>query len=62
LEERSFFFFFIILGLWVSKDAEFNVDVKNINLPKWQNAPKKSYSRKTNFLYTVCGKKVGLTL
>jgi hypothetical protein len=26
-------FFFIIWGLWVSKDAEFNVDFKNINLP-----------------------------
>jgi hypothetical protein len=25
--------FFIIWGLWVSKDAEFNVDFKNINLP-----------------------------
>jgi hypothetical protein len=26
-------FFFIIWGLWLSKDAEFNVDCKNINLP-----------------------------
>jgi hypothetical protein len=26
-------FFFIIWGLWVSEDAEFNVDFKNINLP-----------------------------
>jgi hypothetical protein len=25
--------FFIMWGLWVSKDAEFNVDFKNINLP-----------------------------
>jgi hypothetical protein len=43
-EERSFFagsstiygstnFFFITWGFWVSKDAEFNVDFKNINLP-----------------------------
>jgi hypothetical protein len=24
--------FFILWGLWVSKDAEFNVDFKNINL------------------------------
>jgi hypothetical protein len=42
-------FFFIIWGLWVSKDAEFNVDFKNINLPKRQHAHKKGYSRKTNF-------------
>jgi hypothetical protein len=28
-------------GLWVSKDAELNVDFKNINLYKRQNAPKK---------------------
>jgi hypothetical protein len=38
-------FFPIIWGLCISKDAEFNVDFKNINLPLWQNAPKKSYSR-----------------
>jgi hypothetical protein len=31
--------FFIIWGLWASKDAEFNIDFKNA-----QNAPKKSYS------------------
>jgi hypothetical protein len=42
-------FFLIIWGLWVSKDAEFNVDSKNINLLWWQNAPKKSNSRKTYF-------------
>jgi hypothetical protein len=29
----------------VSKDAEFNVDFKNINLYKRQNAPKKRKSR-----------------
>jgi hypothetical protein len=32
-------------GLWVSKDAELNVDFKNINLYKRQNAPKKSKFR-----------------
>jgi hypothetical protein len=26
-------FFVHNMGLWVSKDAEFNVDFKNINLP-----------------------------
>jgi hypothetical protein len=35
-------FFFQNLGLWVSKDADINnVDFKDINLPLWQNAPKK---------------------
>jgi hypothetical protein len=29
------------MGLWVSNEAEFNVDLKNINLPLWQNTPKK---------------------
>jgi hypothetical protein len=31
-------------GIWVSKDAELNVDFKNINLYERQNAPKKSKS------------------
>jgi hypothetical protein len=29
---------FTIWNSWVSKDAEFYVGFKNINLPKWQNA------------------------
>jgi hypothetical protein len=33
---------------WVSKDAELYADLKNINLPYWQNAPKR-YSRIKNF-------------
>jgi hypothetical protein len=33
--------FFTIWTSWVSKDAECYVDFKNINLPLWQNAPKK---------------------
>jgi hypothetical protein len=28
------------LGIWASKDADFNLDFKNINLPLSQNAPK----------------------
>jgi hypothetical protein len=36
---------FTIYGLGVSKDAEFYVNFKNINLYKWQNAPKTSKSR-----------------
>jgi hypothetical protein len=34
-------FFLTIWTAWVSKDAEFYVDFKNIKLPWWQNAPKK---------------------
>jgi hypothetical protein len=41
-------------GLWVSKDAELNVDYKNINLYKRQNAPKKSKSR-IKILFTTQG-------
>jgi hypothetical protein len=46
--------FFIIwhLFLWVSKDAEFNVDSKNINLPLWQNAPKKLFRKNEFLIYT----------
>jgi hypothetical protein len=33
------FFFFIISGFWVSKDAEFNVDCKNTNLPNKNFGP-----------------------
>jgi hypothetical protein len=29
------------LEIWVSKDAELYVNFKNINVPLWQNAPKK---------------------
>jgi hypothetical protein len=47
--------FFTILTSWLSKDAEFYVDFKIINLPLSQNAPKKSYSRKKNFFTTQGG-------
>jgi hypothetical protein len=36
---------FTMWAWWVSKDTEFYVDFKNINLPLWQNAPKKSNSK-----------------
>jgi hypothetical protein len=32
------------MGFMGIKYAKINVDFKNINLPEWQNAPKKSYS------------------
>jgi hypothetical protein len=38
-------FLFTIWTSSVSKNSEFYVDFKNINLPLWQNAPKKRYSR-----------------
>jgi hypothetical protein len=47
-------FFFILWGLWVSKDAELNVDFKNINLYLRQNAPKRSKSR-MKILFTTQG-------
>jgi hypothetical protein len=49
--QGTIFFFFKIWGLWVSKDEEFNVDFKNINLT-FVTTHKKSYSRNTNFFYT----------
>jgi hypothetical protein len=39
-------FFFITWGLWISKDAEFNVDFKNIYYLSDKMHLKKSYSRK----------------
>jgi hypothetical protein len=36
---------FTMLALCLSKDAEFYVDFKNIQLPQRHNAPKKSYSK-----------------
>jgi hypothetical protein len=36
---------------WVLKDAEF-YDLKNINLPLWQNAPKNSNSKIEIFITT----------
>jgi hypothetical protein len=45
-------YFFTIWISWVSKDAEFYVDSKNITLPLLQNAPKKSYSRIQIFVIT----------
>jgi hypothetical protein len=38
---KNCFVFFTMWGKWVSKEAEFNVDFKIINLPYLQNAPKK---------------------
>jgi hypothetical protein len=37
---------------WLTKYAEFYADFKTINLPLWQNAPKKSYSRKKIYFTT----------
>jgi hypothetical protein len=49
-------FFFTTWTSWVLKSpAEFYVDFKKINLPLWQNAPEKSYSRKKNFFTTHAG-------
>jgi hypothetical protein len=50
-------FFFTMWGIWVSKDADLNVDFKNINLYKRQNAPKKSKSR-IKILFTTQGAKI----
>jgi hypothetical protein len=44
--------FFTIWNSWVSKDAEFYVDFKNLNLYSGQNAPKKRYSRIKIFVST----------
>jgi hypothetical protein len=46
--------FFTMWGIWVSKDAELNLDFKNTNLYKRQNAPKKSKSR-IKILFTTQG-------
>jgi hypothetical protein len=40
------FFYLTIWAWWVLKEAEFNVDFKNINLYRWQNAPKKFIKEK----------------
>jgi hypothetical protein len=45
-------FFFKIRCLCVSKKSAFYVDFTNINLPLWQNAPKKSYFTITEFIVT----------
>jgi hypothetical protein len=34
-------------SIWVSKEPYFHADFKNVNIPLWQNAPKKSYFRIT---------------
>ena len=44
---------------WVSKDAEFYVEFKNVNLPLYKIAPKKiigkkRYVEKTTFWYFFC--------
>jgi hypothetical protein len=43
-----------IWGIWVTNDAELNVDFQNINLYYRQNAPKKSKSR-IKILFTTQG-------
>jgi hypothetical protein len=40
-------------GLWVPKNAEFYIDFKNINLPYWQNAPKKLFQENLVFLWKI---------
>jgi hypothetical protein len=53
-------FFFTIWTSWVSKDAEFDVDFKNTNLP-WQNAPKEIFQDKDFRQYTggpQCSKEI----
>jgi hypothetical protein len=47
-------FLFTIWTSWVSKDTEFDVDFKNINLPLWQNAPKKVIQEKRMSLLHLC--------
>jgi hypothetical protein len=42
-------------GIWVSKDADLNVDFKNINLYYRQNAPKKSKIQDKDFVYYTGG-------
>jgi hypothetical protein len=39
-------FFLTIWAWWVLKEAEFNVDFRNINLYRWQNVPKKVIKEK----------------
>jgi hypothetical protein len=39
-------FFFTMGTYWVSKDAEFYVEFKNVNLPLYKIASKKNYWRK----------------
>ena len=39
-------FFFTMGTYWVSKDAEFHVEFKYVNLPLYKIAPKKSYWQK----------------
>jgi hypothetical protein len=39
-------FFFTMSTLWVYKRRRILVDFKNINLLKWQNAPKKLFLKK----------------
>ncbi len=39
-------FFFTMGAYWVSKDAEFYVQFKNVNLPLYKIASKKNYWRK----------------
>jgi hypothetical protein len=39
-------------GVYGYQKTQNSIEFKNVNLYKWQNAPQKSYSRKTNFSYT----------
>jgi hypothetical protein len=44
-----------MLGILVSKDAEFNIDKKKyINIPVWQNSPKKSYLLPDKYTRSLC--------
>jgi len=52
-------FFFRMGTYWVSKDAEFYVEFKNVNLPLYKIAPKKiigekRYVEKTTFWHFFC--------